>query len=326
MARILLTTTSYQDTPGPHHDLLESSGADIVRERGPLPESRMLELAGDFDALLCGDDQVTAAVIDRSLPRLRIIAKYGIGVDKIDVDYATRKGIPVAFTPGVNHTTVAEHAFLLMLALSKKLIEHANWVTSGQWKRVTGHEIAGKTLGIVGLGRIGKEMAIRANAFGMTCLGYDLYWPEEFARDHAVTKMGSVEEILQKSDIISLHTNLTEETHGMINRESLRLMKPGALLINCGRGELVVTTDVAAALESGKLGGYGTDVLDEEPPPPDHLLLRTKNCLITPHIGSRTYESVVRQATKATENLLLLMRGEKPHAQVNDCPPPEKLI
>jgi D-3-phosphoglycerate dehydrogenase len=326
MTRILLTTTSYQDTPGPHHELLESSGAEIIRERGPLPESRMLELAGEFDAFLCGDDQITSAVIDKSLPRLKIIAKYGIGVDKIDVAYASEKGIPVAFTPGVNHTTVAEHAFLLMLCLSKKLVDHANWVSSGQWKRVTGHEIAGKTLGIIGLGRIGKEVAIRANAFGMTCLGYDLYWPDDFARDHSVKRMESVDELLRASDIVSLHTNLTDETHGMINKDSIQTMKDGAMLINCGRGELVTTADVAEALESGKLGGYGTDVLDEEPPPADHVLLKAKNCLITPHVGSRTYESVVRQATKATENLLMLLRGEKPHAQVNDCPPPEKLI
>jgi len=326
MARILLTTTSYQDTPGPHHELLESSGAEIIRERGPLPESRMLELAGDIDAFLCGDDEITEAVIDKALPRLKVIAKYGIGVDKIAVDYATSKKIPVAFTPGVNHTTVAEHAFLLMLALSKRLVEHANWVSAGEWKRVTGYEIAGKTLGIIGLGRIGKEVAIRANAFGMTCCGYDLYWPEEFATDQKVERMESVQALLEKSDIVSLHTNLNEETRGMISKDSIPTMKDGAMLINCGRGELVVSEDVAAALESGKLAGYGTDVLDEEPPSPDHVLLKTKNCLVTPHVGSRTYESVVRQAMKATENLLMLMRGEAPHAQVNDCPPPEKLL
>lgn len=326
MARILLTTTSYQDTPGPHHEILESSGAEIIRERGPLPESRMLELAGDIDAFLCGDDEITQAVIDKALPRLKVIAKYGIGVDKIDVDYATSKNIPVAFTPGVNHTTVAEHTFLLMLALSKKLVDHANWVRAGEWKRVTGHEIAGKTLGIIGLGRIGKEVAIRANAFGMTCCGYDLYWPEEFAVAQKVEQMESVQALLEKCDIVSLHTNLNEETRGMINKDSIPTMKDGAILINCGRGELVVCQDVAAALKSGKLGGYGTDVLDEEPPSPDHILLGAQNCLVTPHVGSRTFESVVRQATKATENLLMLMGGEAPHAQVNDCPPPEKIL
>jgi D-3-phosphoglycerate dehydrogenase len=157
--KILLTTTSYQDCPGDHHALLASTGAEIVRERGPLSEEHMLELAGDFDAFLCGDDEITQAVIDASLPKLKIIAKYGIGVDKIDVSYATEKRIPVSFCPGVNHTTVAEHVFMLLLALNKNLMEQANTTASGGWKRMTGHEIMGKTIGIIGLGRIGREVA-----------------------------------------------------------------------------------------------------------------------------------------------------------------------
>jgi len=324
--KILLTTTSYQDTPGPHHELLESTGAEIVRERGPLPESRMLELGGEFDAFLCGDDEITQAVIDKSLPRLKVIAKYGIGVDKIDVAYATEKQIPVSFCPGVNHTTVAEHVFTLLLALNKNLLAQANATAAGEWKRMTGHEIMGKTIGIIGLGRIGREVAIRANAFGMTCLGYDLYWPEEFAKENKVKRMDGITQLLRESDIVSLHTNLTEETRDMICEASIKNMKDGATLINCGRGELTNTTDIAAALESGKLGGYGADVLDQDPPPPDHPLLGAKNCIITPHVGSRTYESVQRQAGMATENLILLLKGQKPLAQVNEVPPPKALI
>lgn len=326
MLRILLTTTSYQDTPGPHHDLLASTGAEIVRERGPLPESRMLELAGEFDAFLCGDDEITKAVIDKSLPRLKIIAKYGIGVDKIDVAYATEKQIPVSFCPGVNHTTVAEHVFMLLLALNKNLMAQANATAAGGWKRMTGHEVMGKTIGIVGLGRIGKEVAIRAKAFGMDILGYDLYWPEDFAKEYGITRMDGVTQLLRESDIVSLHTNLTEETRDMICAASIRNMKDGATLINCGRGELTNSADIAAALESGKLGGYGADVLDQEPPPANHPLLGAKNCIITPHVGSRTYESVQRQAGMATENLVLLLKGQKPLAQVNNVPPPSALL
>lgn len=326
MLRILLTTTSYQDTPGPHHELLESTGAEIVRERGPLPESRMLELAGEFDAFLCGDDEITKAVIDKSLPRLKIIAKYGIGVDKIDVAYATEKKIPVSFCPGVNHTTVAEHVFTLLLALNKNLMEQANATAAGGWKRMTGHEIMGKTIGIIGLGRIGREVAIRANAFGMKCIGYDLYWPDEFAEQNNVKRMDGVTQLLRESDIVSLHTNLTKETRDMICEASIRNMKDGATLINCGRGELTNSADIAAALESGKLAGYGADVLDHEPPPADHPLLGAKNCIITPHVGSRTYESVQRQAGMATENLVRLLKGQKPLAQVNDVAPPKALI
>ena len=324
--KILLTTTSYQDTPGPHHALLESTGAEIVCERGPLPESRMLELAGEFDAFLCGDDEITQAVIDKSLPRLKVIAKYGIGVDKIDVDYATAKQIPVSFCPGVNHTTVAEHVFMLLLALNKNLMEQANTTASGGWKRMTGHEIMGKTIGIIGLGRIGREVAIRANAFGMKCIGYDLYWPEDFAKEQNVERMDGITQLLRASDIVSLHTNLTKETHDMICEASIKNMKDGATLINCGRGELTNTADIAVALESGKLGGYGADVLDQEPPPADHPLLGAKNCIITPHVGSRTYESVQRQAGMATQNLINLLKGEKALAQVNDVPPPAALL
>ena len=326
MIRILLTTTSYQDTPGPHHELLTNSGAEIVYARGPLSEKCMLEYAGDYDAFLCGDDVINQAVIQKALPRLKIIAKYGIGVDKIDVDYATGRGIPVAFTPGVNHTTVAEHCFMLMLALSKKLIEHVEWTKQGLWKRETGNEIAGKTLGIIGLGRIGREMAIRAKAFGMKVLAQDIYWPEAFAEEHHITRIENLDRLFSDSDFISLHTNLTAETQGLINSATIQKMKNSAILINCGRGELVHVDDLLAALRDNTLGGYGADVLDVEPANADHPLLSAPNCLITPHIGSRTHESVIRQATKATENLLMLLRGESPHAQVNDCQPPRALI
>jgi D-3-phosphoglycerate dehydrogenase len=324
--KILLTTTSYQDCPGDHHALLESTGAEIVCERGPLSESQMLELSGDFEAFLCGDDEITQAVIDRSLPKLKIIAKYGIGVDKINVAYATEKNIPVSFCPGVNHTTVSEHVFMLLLSLKKNLMEQANVTASGGWKRMTGHEIMGKTIGIIGLGRIGREVAIRANAFGMKCIGYDLYWPADFAEELNLQRADDLVPLLRSSDIISLHTNLTEETRDMICEDTIKYMKDGATLINCGRGELTNSTDIAAALESGKLGGYGADVLDQEPPASDHPLLGAKNCIITPHVGSRTFESVQRQALMATQNLVNLLKGEKALAQVNEVEPPAALI
>ena len=324
--KILLTTTSYQDCPGDHHALLKSTGAEVVRERGPLSEARMLELSGDFDAFLCGDDEITQAVIEKSLPKLKVIAKYGIGVDKIDVAYATDKNIPVSFCPGVNHTTVSEHVFMLILALNKNLMEQANATAAGGWKRMTGHEIMGKTIGIIGLGRIGREVAIRANAFGMKCIGYDLYWPEDFAKEHNIERADGVTQLLRASDIVSLHTNLTEETRDMICEATIKNMKNGATLINCGRGELADTSDIAAALESGKLGGYGADVLDQEPPAADHPLLGAKNCIITPHVGSRTFESVQRQAGMATQNLVNLLKGEKALAQVNDVELPVAML
>ena len=318
--RILLSTTSYQDTPGSHHDLLESQGWDIVRLRGPLSEEQMLEIAGEFDGFLGGDDAITPAVIDKSLPRLKWISKYGIGLDKIDKEYATAKGIPIGFTPGVNHTTVSEHIFGLMIGLTKKIFESYAHTIKGEWKRPTGNELMGKHLGVVGMGRIGKEVIKRARAFGMDCSGYDIYWDDEFADAHSVHKCEDVSELFAKSDVISLNCFLDENTTNMVNAESIAGMKNSVVIINCARGEIVNTSDIVDALHSGKVGGYGADVLEVEPPPSDHPLFSTPNTAITTHIGSRTYESVVRQATKATQNLINYVNGEPPVAQANVLP------
>ena len=317
MKRILLTTTSYQDTPGDHHALIESQDFELVKKRGPLPEDRMLELAGEFDGFLCGDDAITRAVLEKSLPRLKVISKYGIGLDKIDVDACTEMKVPVLFTPGVNHTTVAEHTFLLLLAIMKQLVDHANHTRNGEWKRHTGHEIWKKRLGVAGFGRIGREVALRAKAFEMEVTGYDIYWPEEFAEEHGFKRAASLDELFESSDVLSLHTFLSEETRGMVNAERLAKMPDGAVVLNTARGELVDNDAILDALDSGSLGGYGTDVLDIEPPPPDHPLLKHPKVLVTPHIGSRTYESVPRQAMRATENLIRFFTGEGDIFQAN---------
>ena len=318
--KVLLTTTSFQDIPGPHHEQLKEAGFELICERGPLPESRMLELVGEIDAFICGDDEITKAVVDRALPRLKVISKYGIGLDKIDVDYVTEKGIPLTFCPGVNHTTVAEHTFALLLALSRHLITEANHCASGEWVRLTGHEIMGKTISIIGLGRIGKEVAIRAKAFGMNAIGFDLYWDEEFAQKYEVKRCDNIEEALNNGDVISLHVNLTDETRDLINKERISKMRDGVIILNCARGEIVNSNDLAEALQTDKVGGYGADVLDQDPPPADHPILKAKNTVITPHIGSRTYESVQRQAGMAAQNLILALKGEKPLAQANEVP------
>jgi D-3-phosphoglycerate dehydrogenase len=319
--RILLTTTSYQDTPGPHHELLESRGFEIVRERGPLPESAMLALAGEFDAFLCGDDAITQAVIEKSAPRLKVISKYGIGLDKIDVAYATTQKLPVLNTPGVNHTTVAEHTFGLLLSLTKKIQENAVEVKEGKWvagwKKPVGHEILGSTMGIIGLGRIGKEVATRARAFGMSVIAFDPYFDEAFAAEHGVTRCETMDDVLLGANVVSLHCFLDKNTHGMINAEKIAEMKDGVIVLNCARGELVDTNDIAAALASGKVGGYGADVLDEEPPAANHPLFTAPNCIITSHIASRTYESVERQALRATHNMINYLNGDPDFIQAN---------
>lgn len=319
--RILLSTTSYQDTPGPHHGLLESQGFEIVRERGPLPEQAMLGLAGEFDAFLCGDDAITRAVIDRFHPRLKVVSKYGIGLDKIDVAYATEKRLPVLNTPGVNHTTVAEHTFGLLLGIAKKIIENAVDVAAGKWvagwRKPVGHEILGGTMGIIGLGRIGKEVATRAKAFGMSVIAYDPYFDEAFAAEHGVKRCASMDEVLLEANVVSLHCFLDENTRGMINKEKIAEMKDGVVVLNCARGELVETDDIRDALVSGKVGGYGADVLDEEPPRAGHPLFTAPNCVITSHIASRTYESVERQAMRATNNLVNYLKGDPDFIQAN---------
>ena len=320
MKKVLVTTTSLQDTPGEHQTLLRECGWDITTARGPLSEEQIFDLVGEFDGIICGDDVFSRRVLEKALPRLQYLSKYGIGVDKIDVQAATDLGIPLFFTPGVNHTTVAEHTLMLMLMLAKKIGLHLDATRNGRWTRKTGNEIMGKTIGIVGLGRIGKEVAIRAKVFGLEVVAYDIYWDQDFAETHGIKRADTYEEIWAVADFISLHTNLTPETQHLINAKSIARMKDGAFIVNCARGEIIHTGDMVDALKSGKLGGYGTDVLDEEPPSPDHPLLKLENCIVTPHIGSRTYESVVRQATKAITNLKLAFEGKPPLAQVNNVP------
>src|SRR3954452_3072009 len=226
--RVLLSTTSFQDTPGRHHDVLNNAGFEVVHERGPLDEQKMLELVttgGGFDGLLNGDDQITARVIDAALPRLRVIAKYGIGLDSIDVKHATAKRIPVLFTPGVNETTVAEHTIGLMIAVAKNFWFHMRAVKAGEWKRQTGSELWGKTLGVIGLGRIGREVVKRATAFGMTCIGQGNYWDDEFARQYNLERVATREDVLKRADVVSLYTHLTAETRGFVNKATIALMK-----------------------------------------------------------------------------------------------------
>jgi D-3-phosphoglycerate dehydrogenase len=318
--KILLTTTSFQDTPGRHHDVLKQSGFEVVTARGPLSEAQVLDLIrsnGGFDGLLNGDDQITAKVIDAGLPRLRVIAKYGIGLDSIDVKHATAKRVPVLFTPGVNETTVAEHAFGLMIGVAKHFGFHLRATRAGLWKRQTGCELFGKTLGILGLGRIGKEVVKRAGAFGMTCIGHGNHWDDDFAKQHNLERVATREEVLKRADVVSLHTNLTPETRGFINKDRIAMMKDGAILINTARGGVIVEQDVADACKSGKLTGYGTDVLAIEPMKAPHIFQEIDNIIVTPHVGSRTFESVQRQGLRAVNNLVNYLNGNPDYIQAN---------
>lgn len=318
--KILLTTTSFADTPGKHHDVLTRSQFDVVTVRGPLSEADLLELLqrhGGFDALLCGDDQITAKVMDAALPRLRVISKYGIGLDSIDVAAATARKIPVLFTPGVNETTVAEHTIMLMIGVAKNLWVHASAFKAGQWKRQTGKELFDKHLGLVGSGRIAREVARRARAMGMHIVSFGRFWPPELLQEFQIRLCESIEELLPLCDVVSLHTNLTPETQGMINAHRIAMMRDGAILVNTGRGGLIVEQDVADACRSGKLFGYGADTLAHEPMKAPHLFQTIDNILLTPHVGSRTFESVQRQGLRAANNTVNFLTGNHDYIQAN---------
>jgi len=326
--RILLTTTSYQDTPGQHHELLANSGYDVVCVRGPLRESKLLELletqvagGGGFDGLLNGDDEITARFIDAAMAAptpLQVIAKYGIGLDTIDVSYATSRNLPVLFTPGVNHTTVAEHAFGLMIAASKHFYTHMNAVKQGRWMRQTGSELAGKTLSVLGMGRVGKEVAKRARAFDMNVIGFGTYWDDEYAKEYAIERCPTVVEALRLADVVSLHLPLTSETQNLISNSYISDMKDGVIIINTARGGLIDEDAVADACKTGKIGTYATDVLVHEPMHTPHRFQLIDNIIITPHIGSRTFESVERQAVRATMNLINYLSGQEDYIQANE--------
>jgi len=317
--RILVTTTSFQDTPGAHHAVLADSGFEVVKARGPLSEGQLLDLfaGAGFDGILNGDDAITARVIDAALPRLRVIAKYGIGLDSIDVAHATAMNIPVLFTPGVNHTTVAEHTFGLMIALAKHFGPHLRSTKAGQWKRLTGSELGGKRLAVLGLGRTGKEVARRAGAFDMRITAYDPQWDDTFATAHGIARATSLDEAARDADVISLHMNLNPSNRRWLDRDRIATLRKGALVINTARGGLVDEAAVADACTSGALGGYATDVMEQEPPPANHPFVGVDNIIVTPHVGSRTLESVERQGLRSAHNIVNFLRGDPDFIRAN---------
>jgi len=304
--KILLTSTSFQDTPGKHQELLKNTGFEVDTLRGPVKKDVLLPIIAQYDGIICGDDEYTQEVIaEGKKGKLKVISKYGIGLDKIDLIAAKELNIPVTNCPGVNHTTVAEHVFALLLSFVKHIPAEVEHTKNGEWIRYTGNEIYGKTMGIIGLGKIGKEVAIRAQAFGLRTIALDQHWDESFAQKFQINQCDTIEELFANCDIISLHTDLNKETRHIISAKRIKEnIKQGCIIINTARGELVEMEGILWGLNEKKIKGYLTDVLEEEPMRKDHLLRNYSNVMITPHIGSRTFESVERQGTMAVENLL----------------------
>lgn len=303
--KILLTSTSFQDTPGAHQQLLNEQGFELVRMRGPLKESVMLDVIKEFDGIICGDDEITRNVIESGVrSKLKIISKYGIGLDKIDLDAAKEFNIPVTNCPGVNQVTVAEHVFALLLSFAKNIVPESILIKNQKWVRLIGTELFGKTIGIIGTGNVGKEVIKRAIAFGMNVVAFDKFKSEDFAKQYSFNYCKTLGELFSQSDIISLNLSLSPGTGFIIDSEALSVMKNGVIIINTARAGLVDQNSIIDGVKKGKISGYLTDVLEEEPMVNNHPFLEYENILITPHIGSRTYENVVNQGKMAVENLL----------------------
>lgn len=303
--KILLTSTSFQDTPGKHHDALNNTDYDVDKLRGPLKENLLLPVIADYDGLICGDDLITSDVIKAgSTGRLKVISKYGIGLDKIDLIAADKYDIPITNCPGVNHITVAEHVFALLLTYYKNIHLEYNYTQKGHWTRLIGHEIYNKRIAIIGLGRIGKEVAKRADAFGLEIFAYDINLDYAFIEKYNINILLSIKEAFKLCDIVTLHMNLTKDNNKIISASTFDDIDSDTVLVNTARGDLIELNDLIRALDEGNIQAYLTDVLEEEPMLLNHPFQNRNDVIITPHIGSRTYESVERQGIMAVNNLL----------------------
>ena len=285
-------------------DKVDAAGISILQQAADID---VVNVAGDAKALLAAlptadgllvrsDTQVTARLIDQA-PRLRVIGRAGIGVDNIDVQAATRRGIAVLNAPGANTVSAAEHAMALLLSLVRRIPGAVQSMREGRWDRKAfgGMELRGKVLGVVGLGRIGGHLAGIARAFGMQVLAHDPYLSEERARELRVD-LAPLDDLLKRADVISLHMPLTEQTRGLLDRERLRLCKPTAVIINAARGGLVNEAALVEALDAGTLAGAAVDVFEEEPLPADSPMRRCERLLLTPHLAASTAEAQERVA------------------------------
>ena len=313
----MVTPTSFgQDDPALRVELEKLVGQARYNPHGrPLKSGELQSLLQDVDGLIAGLDEIDAAAIEAA-PGLKIIARYGVGVDRVDLRAATRLGVIVTNTPGANSVAVAELAIALLLALSRKLCPANQAVHNGQWPRLSGLGLHGKTAGLVGLGAIGREVAPRLAAFGCRVLAFDPYVSPQTAVA-CQASLFSLDELLRQSDFVSLHAPVTPETRGLVDAAFLGRMKPQALLINTARGELVDETALFEALQQGRLGGAGLDCFIQEPPGADHPLLSLPNVLLTPHSGSHTDEATSAMGRMALRACLAALQGQRPDYVVN---------
>jgi D-3-phosphoglycerate dehydrogenase len=314
MPTVLIGSEPIRHKPGPFRTLLESAGFRVV---DPVVESKMseadlIEWLPGCDAIVAGGETISSTVLD-ACPGLRGIARTGVGYDAVDVEAATRKRIAVTITPGANQKAVAEHAFALLLALAKDVLRQDRLIRSGSWVRSPlTRPIRGKTMGIIGLGRIGRAVSVRALAFGMTVVAFDPVGDhEEFNSRHGIERV-EFDELLATSDVVSLHLPLVEATRGLFDASVFGRMKPGSILINTARGGLIVEPDLIEALRSGHLAGAGLDVFDHEPPPADHPFWNLPNVVLSAHMAGVDELAMSDMAEMAARCLVDLHQGRWP--------------
>jgi glyoxylate reductase len=310
--------------------VIPDAGLNLLREAAdvrlweddlpPSPEALDALLERAAGALTLLTDRIDGEVLDRH-PTLKVVSNFAVGFDNVDVDAATERGVAVCNTPNVLNDATAEMAFTLMTAAARRVVESADYVRDGKWKTwgpklLLGQDLTGATLGIVGFGRIGKKLARMVSGFDMTILVNDVYHDPDAEQEYGVTYV-SLDELLERSDFVSLHVLLNEETHHLISSDQFARMKKTAVLVNAARGPVVDTDALVRALEEGEIFAAGLDVTDPEPLPFDHPLVALPNCTVVPHIASATVTSRDNMASLAAANLLDVLNGREPAAIVN---------
>lgn len=311
--KVLIAPSHLPEIAHLYEPVLRGAGLELVypTRNAQMTEAELLDQLPGCIASLAGSEPYTRAVVAAAAARgLKIIARAGVGYDGIDVQAATDHGVLVTYAPGTNHEAVGETALMLMLNLAKSFVRQHTQIQSGNWPRRAYEPLRGRTLGIVGLGRTGKAVAVRAAAFGMTLLAVDPLRDDVFAQAHRVT-WRTLDELLSESDFVSLHVPLTTETKRMMNAERFARMKPTSRLVNCSRGDVVDEAALLAALTSKRLAGAGLDVFEHEPPG-DNPLTKLDNVVLTAHTAGVDTQSRNDMARVPAEAIAHLLRGERP--------------
>jgi len=316
---VLITARTMSETGLRALQSLRDAGCDLIipPKQGPLIEAELLPHLPNVDAVLASMDKFTDKVLSSPEAKsLKLISRWGVGYDAIDIPAATRQGIAVAYCPGMLNEAVADYAFSLLCALARRVHEGHQIMRSGEWKLAWGHNIHGKTLGILGCGRIGQAMARRASGFEMKLLGYDV------CKNTEAEKLGiqfvSLDELLAQSDFLSLHAAATAENKNLIGEVQLRRMKPNSYLINTARGALIDENALVRAVTEKWIAGAALDAFVVEPLPKEHPLRSAPNLLITPHQASCSYETGERVSDAAAAAIVELMNGRKPRWLVDE--------